>query len=214
MPPRGGRYPPIKVTQLFGGVGPILCSKVEQDFFRFKLDAMSVPEALATTICGLAVWLLCYLLIKSPIGAEGVGGAGGAYNLAWHALSRPTPFSFATVNKTKFTRPPGHAMWGGWDHPPFGGSPRPITPCSSPGCIEAPGGRLSDFGGDGRPCQRRGSQIPPARPWALRCPRAPSAHSPGSIRGSRTPSARSGAYNLARRSPGEPGGHTTWHGTP
>ena len=111
MPPRGGRYPPIKVTQLFGGVGPILCSKVEQDFFRFKLDAMSVPEALATTICGLAVWLLCYLLIKSPIGAEGVGGAGGAYNLAWHALSRPTPFSFATVNKTKFTRPPGHTMW-------------------------------------------------------------------------------------------------------
>ena len=70
--------------------------------------------------------------------------------MAWHALSRPTPFSFATVNKTKFTRPPGHAMWGGWDHPPFGGSPRPITPCSSPGCIEAPGGRLSDFGGEGR----------------------------------------------------------------
>ena len=77
MPPRGGRYPPIKVAQLFGGVGPILCSKVEQDFFRFKLDAMTVPEPLATTICGLAVWLLCYLLIKSPIGAEGVGGAGG-----------------------------------------------------------------------------------------------------------------------------------------
>ena len=142
------------------------------------------------------------------------GGPGGAYNLAWHALSRPTPFSFATVNKTKFTSPPGHAMWGGWDHPPFGGSPRPITPCSSPGCIEAPGGRLSDFGGDGRPCQRRGSQIPPARPWALRCPRALSAHSPGSIRGSRTPSARPGAYNLAWRSPGGPGGHTTWHGTP
>ena len=72
------------------------------------------------------------------------------------------------------------------EHPP-----RPITPCSSPGCIEAPGG-------DGRPCQRRGSQ---ARPWALRCPRAPSAHSPGSIRGSRTPSAR-------------PVGHTTWRGVP
>ena len=123
VPPRGGRYPSIKVAQLFGGVGPILCSKVEHDFFRFKLDAMSVPEALATTICGLAVWLLCYLLIKSPIGAEGVGGAGGAYNLAWHALSRPTPFSFATVNKTKFTRPPGHTMWGGWDHPPFGAPP-------------------------------------------------------------------------------------------
>ena len=137
MPPRGGRYPPIKVAQLFGGVGPILCSKVEQDFFRFKLDAMSVPEALATTICGLAVWLLCYLLIKSPIGAEGVGGAGGAYNLAWHALSRPTPFSFATVNKTKSTSPPGHTMWG----------------LGSPSLWRVP---APTFGGDGRPCQRAG----------------------------------------------------------
>ena len=55
---------------------------------------------------------------------RGVPRAGrGAYNLAWHALSRPTPFSFATVNKTKFTRPPGHTMWGGWDHPPFGAPP-------------------------------------------------------------------------------------------
>ena len=125
------------------------------------------------------------------------GGPGGAYNLAWHALSRP-PLLFRDSKQNQIHQPARPCNVGGmgssslWRVPP-----RHITPCSSPGCIEAPGGRLSDFGGDGRPCQRRGSQIPPARPWALRCPRAPSAHSPGSIRGSRTPSARSGAYNLA-----------------
>ena len=55
----------------------------------------------------------------------------------------------------------------------------------APKSIEAPGGinrstggRVSDFGGDGRPCQRRGSRIPLARPWGLRCPRAPSARPP------------------------------------
>ena len=90
------------------------------------------------------------------LGVAFPGRAGGAYNLAWHALGRPTPFSFATVNKTKFTSPPGHTMWGAGITLPLEGPPRPITPCSSPGCIEAPGGRLSDFGGDGRPCQRAG----------------------------------------------------------
>ena len=72
------------------------------------------------------------------------GAGGGDHPSSWAedvGVSRTfTRLSFATVNRTKFTSPPGHTMWGDGITLPLEGPPRHITPCSSPGCIEAPGG--------------------------------------------------------------------------